>query len=162
MKNCLSPDTWTGFLDGALSPEEESKAEVHLAECAHCRFLATEFVRVEEVLTGAAKRAKERMALGPAEIRQALDRLRTQMHSEAHETRGITICLEALRFFLTGMLGTAAAGKVIQAAARKAEISEAMWQDFIVRLSDMSSDLCGDGAGAIVAYIGKLAEPGSA
>jgi anti-sigma factor RsiW len=155
MKNCLSPETWMGFLDGALSAEEEGKAEAHLAACTHCRLLATEFVRVEDVLTGVARQAKERAVLDPTEIRQALDRFHTQIH----EPRGITCCLEALRFFLTGMLGTSAGGKVIQAAATQAEITEAGWPDFISRLSGMIGDLCGDGAGAIVAYIGKLAEP---
>jgi anti-sigma factor RsiW len=152
---CLSPEIWTAFLDGALSLEEENEAETHMAECAHCRLLATEFIRVEEVLCGAARQAKERAALDPAEIRRALDRFRSQNH----EPRGITCCLEALRFFLTGMLGTSAGGKVLQAAARQAEIDEAGWPDFILRLSYMIGDLCGDGAGAIVAYIGNLAEP---
>ena len=155
MKHCLSPETWTGFLDGALSPEAESKAETHLAACQHCRLLALEFVRVEDVLTGAARQAKERTALQPFEIRRALDRFRTAVR----EPRGISCCLEALRFFLAGMLGTSAGGKVMQAAAKQAEIDEAGWPDFIARLSDMIGDLCGDGAGAIVAYIGNLAEP---
>jgi predicted anti-sigma-YlaC factor YlaD len=155
MKHCLSPEMWTGFLDGALSREAENKAETHLAACAHCRLLATEFVRVEDVLTGAARQAKERAALAPSEIRLALDRF----HAQIHEPRGITCCLEALRFFLTGMLGASAGGKVIQAAAKQAEITEAAWPGFIVRLSGMIGDLCGDGAGAIVAYIGNLAEP---
>jgi anti-sigma factor RsiW len=155
MKHCLSPETWTGFLDGTLSPHEESVAETHLAACTHCRLLATEFVRVEDVLTGAARQARERTALAPSEIRQALDRF----HAQIHEPRGITCCLEAIRFFLTGMLGTSAGSKVIQAAAKQAEITETGWPDFILRLSDMIGDLCGDGAGAIVAYIGNLAEP---
>jgi anti-sigma factor RsiW len=155
MKTCLSPEMWTGFLDGALSPNQEGLAEAHLAACNHCRLLATEFVRVEDVLTGAARQAKERAALQPAEIRLALDRF----HAHIQQPRGITCCLEALRFFLTGMLGTSAGSKVIQAAARQAEIDEAAWPDFIGRLSRMIGDLCGDGAGAIVTYIGKLAEP---
>jgi len=155
MKHCLSPEMWTGFLDGALSPNEESMAEAHLAACAHCRLLATEFVHVEDVLTGAARQAKERAALEPADIRRALNRF----HSQIRQPRGITCCLEALRFFLAGMLGTSAGGKVIQAAAKQTEIDEAGWADFIGRLSGMIADLCGDGAGAIVTYIGKLAEP---
>jgi anti-sigma factor RsiW len=155
MKHCLSPEAWTGFLDGTLSPEDESKAETHLAACQHCRFLALEFVRVEDVLTGAARQAKERTVLRPSEIRRALDRF----HTTVQQPRGITCCLEALRFFLAGMLGTAAGGKVILAAAKQAEIDEAGWPDFIIRLSDMIGDLCGDGAGAIVSYIGNLAEP---
>jgi hypothetical protein len=47
---------------------------------------------------------------------------------------------------------------VIQAAAGQTGIDEAGWNIFIRRLSDMIGDLCGDGAGAIVTYIGKLAE----
>jgi anti-sigma factor RsiW len=155
MKQCLSPEIWTGFLDGALSPEEESTAEAHLAGCSHCRFLAGEFVRVEDVLTGAARQARERAALGAAEIRIALNRF----HAQLREPRGITCCLEALRFFLAGMLGSSAGSKVLQAAARQKEIDEATWPGFIARLSGMIGDLCGDGAGAIVAYIGNLAEP---
>ena len=158
MKHCLSPETWIGFLDGALSPEQESKAQTHLAACQHCRLLATEFVRVEDVLTGAGRQAKESATLAPSEIRLALNRFQAQIR----EPRGISCCLEAIRFFLAGMLGTAAGGKVIQAAAKQAEITEAGWPVFITRLSDMISDLCGDGAGAIVAYIGNLAEPAMA
>jgi anti-sigma factor RsiW len=163
MKNCLSPDTWTGFLDGTLSPDDERMAEAHLAACQHCRLLATEFVRVEDVLIGASRQARERAALQPSEIREALDRfhaqIRAQIHAQIHQPRGITCCLEALRFFLSGMLGSSAGGKVIQAAAGQSGIDEAGWNAFIGRLSDMIGDLCGDGAGAIVTYIGKLAEP---
>jgi anti-sigma factor RsiW len=155
MKQCLSPETWTGFLEGALSGEAERSAEAHLAACGHCRFLASEFVRVEEVLTGAARQAKEREVMAPSEIRLALDRF----HRQIHAPRGITCCLEALRFFLSGMLGAAAGNKVLNAAAANREIDEALWPGFITRLSDMIGDLCGDGAGAIVTYIGKLADP---
>jgi anti-sigma factor RsiW len=155
MTQCLSPEIWTGFLDGALSPEEESRTEAHLASCSHCSFLASEFVRVEDVLTGAAQQARQRATLAPFEIRLALDRF----HAQLREPRGITCCLEALRFFLNGMLGSTAGGKVLQAAARQREINEATWPRFIARLSGMIGDLCGDGAGTIVSYIGNLAEP---
>lgn len=158
MKNCLSPEIWTGFLDGTLTQEEETSAEAHLATCSHCRLLASEFVRVEDVLIGVARQARDHASLAPAEIRMALDRFKTQIH----EPRGITCCLEALRFFLTGMLGATAGSKVLEAAARHKEISEATWPRFIDRLSEMISDLCGDGAGTIVSYIGNLAEPGTA
>jgi predicted anti-sigma-YlaC factor YlaD len=158
MKNCLTPEIWTCFLDGSLSAEEETRAETHLTNCSHCRFLATEFVRVEQVLTGVAGQARAQAAMAPEEIRMALERF----HSRMHEPRGIACCLEALSCFLTGMLGPSAGGKVLQAAARQHEITEARWGDFIARLSDTIGDLCGEGAGAMVAYIGKLAEPGMA
>ena len=158
MKNCLSPEMWTGFLDGALSPREESDAEAHLADCSHCRLLASEFVRVEEVLAGTARLARDHAHLAPSEIRRALDRF----HAQLHEPRDITCCLEALRFFLSGMLGASAGSKVLEAAARHKEITEVTWPRFIARLSEMIGDLCGDGAGTIVSYIGNLAEPGLA
>jgi hypothetical protein len=158
MKNCLSPELWTGFLDGTLSDEYETSAEAHLSDCSHCRLLASEFVRVEDVLIGVARQARDHASMAPSEIRRALDRF----HAEIHEPRGISCCLEALRFFLSGMLGASAGSKVLEAAARHKEITEATWPRFIARLSDMIGDLCGDGAGTIVSYIGHLAEPGSA
>jgi anti-sigma factor RsiW len=158
MKHCLSPEIWTGFLDGSLSTGEETRAEKHLAICSHCHFLAGELVRVEEVLTGVARESKDRVAMAPKEIRMALNRFQSHMRAP----RGIACCLDALRFFLNGMLGSSAGGKVLRSAARQVEVTEAGWPDFIARLSNMIGDLCGEGAGAVVAYIGKLAEPGLA
>jgi anti-sigma factor RsiW len=155
MKQCLSPDLWTGFLDGALPPLLESEAEAHLAECRHCRFLASEFVRVEAVLAGAANESKQGAALAPAEIRIALDRF----HAQIRRPQGIACRLEALRFFLDAMLGSSAGNKVLRVAALQEEIDEPGWAEFIGRLAAMIGDLCGDGAGTIVSYIGKLAEP---
>jgi anti-sigma factor RsiW len=158
MTHCLSPEIWTGFLDGSLSPDEETRAEKHLAICSHCHFLAGELVRVEEVLAGEAREARERVAMAPREIRMALSRFQGRMR----EPRGIACCLDALRFFLNGMLGSSAGSKVLRSAARQVEITEAGWPDFIARLSNIIGDLCGDGARAVVAYIGNLAEPGLA
>ncbi len=158
MNHCLKPDIWNRFLDGSLSPAEGAAAESHLSACSQCRLVATEFVHVEEVLAGAAQEACRRAAMEPAEIRTALDRFRGRLH----EPRGIACCVDALGFFLSAMLGASAGSKVMRSAARQAEITEARWPDFIARLSVMISDLCGEGAGAIVTYIGKLAEPETA
>lgn len=155
MKHCLNLEQWLGFLDRTLSSEEEGMAEAHIASCTLCSLVATEFLRLEDVLTRAARQVKSRAALPPVEVSQALDRL----HAQVQRPLGITRCLESLRFFLTGMLGTSTAGKAIQSAAKQTGIDEADWPDLIVRLSDSISDLCGDGAAAVVVHIGKLARP---
>jgi hypothetical protein len=155
MKQCLSPEVWTGLLEGGLSKEEKSLAEAHLAMCSHCSFVASELVRVEQILTGAGEQARARAALDPAQIRLAFDRF----HVRTREPRGMACCLEALRFFLSGMLGESAGRTVVWAAAGQKEITEAAWPGFIARLSDTIADLCGEGAGAIVSYIGKLNLP---
>jgi hypothetical protein len=151
MNECFDAETWAAYFEGVLPQQRER----HLAACSRCRDIAAEFARVEEHLAAAAQWARQSAAMEPRQIHEALGRF----HARMGERRGIACCLDALNFFLSGMLGSSACGKVLAAAARHAEVTEAAWPGFISRLSRMSSDLCGEGAGAIVSYIGKLAEP---
>jgi len=155
MKQCLSPEMWIRLLDGELSRGEKSITEAHFSVCSHCRLMARELVRVEQILSGAGEVVRRQSAMAPEEIRGALD----HFHERLRGPREIACCLDALGFFLGGMLGASAGNKVIQAAARQKEITRAAWPGFIARLAATSADLCGEGAGAIISYIGKLNLP---
>jgi hypothetical protein len=149
MNGCFNAETWAAYFYGALPPDRQ----LHLEACPHCRHLAAEIARVEAHIESVAARARESTAMDPGEMREAFGRFQARVG----ERRGIACCLDALNFFLSGMLGSSACGKVLEAAARYTEVTEAAWPGFIARLSGLSSDLCGEGAGAIVSYIGELA-----
>lgn len=88
----------------------------------------------------------------------ALEFMRVGNILQTRQPCGLTCRLEVLRSFLRGILGTAGGNQVLQTAARQAEINVAIWPAFIVRLSEVTEELCGAGAAAIVTYIGKLPE----
>ena len=147
MRECLGPEIWISLLDELLPQREEAAARTHIELCARCRAVSWELMGVEQLLRDRAGEVRDGFCVSAGETQLALRNLRERLNS-AH---GIAPYVDALQHFLSGMLGERAGDRVLRSAAGRREITEAAWPGFILRLTRVVAELCGESAGTVVA-----------
>lgn len=150
MKHGITEQEWNDYLDGRAAAPVRDRIEAHFTSCMSCWEFYEQMSGATEALHAAGEEARRELTLGDRPLHRMLRGVFAQIRLEEDGPTQLQGRLNTLETVLAPFCGTQVAARALQAAARHSparsleQVTDANWEPFLERLTDITAAMCGD------------------